>query len=644
MSLYLFHPHRETRQFAKAPFVLVGALCLGLAQNPCCAAPNAVIGEFESASYEGWKTTGTAFGNGPALGARLPQLEVQSARGNGVASSELAGDSPTGTLTSPPFKIEARYIAFAIGGGAYDYRTCANLLVGGKLVRSTTGTNSDRLLPASWDVSPFKGQTAQIQLVDSVSGEWGHINVDHIIQTDQPEHLPVVTPPLYQEKFRPQFHFTARQWATTRLNPGQHQEGWMNDLNGLVYYDGEYHLFAQRWWSCWIHAVSKDLIHWTELPPAFWEEKPNMGVQSGTIVIDYANTSGLSPDKRNPPMVAFCTRNDDRTHLVTYSLDHGRTWRFYDKNPILVKPERDPNVFWYQPGAHWVMMMYGEGQYHILTSRNLLEWKDEHHTIPNSYECPNFFELPVDGDHNHKKWVLVRGDGKYSVGSFDGTQFTEETPQFVSDFGPNFYATQTWANTETGDDRRIQAAWMRGGAYPDMPFNQQASFPCELTLRTTPSGPRLFREPIREIATLHKSETKWTQRVLKDGATLSLAPTGDLFHLKMQVRVAPGATLTLNVRGVPLALTHRTLANDTEPVPTSGELQTVEVLIDRTSLEAFANGGEVSISRCFLPSGDGLSLQVRGGGATIQSLSLFPLNSAWTNKPLPLTSVMLPSP
>ncbi|MEU4292596.1 hypothetical protein AB0E63_30600 [Kribbella sp. NPDC026596] len=196
---------------------------------------------------------------------------------------------------------------------------------------------------------------------------------------------------MYGETWRPQYHFTARQFVMDRLNPGMRQEGWLNDLNGLVYYEGEYHLFAQRWNKCWIHAVSNDLVHWTELLPAFFEESLDAGVQSGSVVIDYGNTSGLSDDPATPPMVAFWSRND------------------------------------------------------------------------NLGQCP---------------------DGKYSVGDFDGTSFTEESEQVLSDAGLSFYATQTWNNTETGDGRRIQAAWMRDGGYPDMPFNQQVTFACELTLRT----------------------------------------------------------------------------------------------------------------------------------------------------------------
>ncbi|BDI30740.1 2,6-beta-D-fructofuranosidase [Capsulimonas corticalis] len=588
-----------------------------------------MIGEFEGVDFGGWTTTGTAFGSGPALGARLGELEIQGAHGNGAASSELAGDGPTGTLTSPAFKISRRYLSFVIGGGRYEHSACLNLIVDGKVVRSATGANSDRLMPVSWDVRKFLGREAQVQIEDEASGDWGHVNVDHILQTDQPERMPVTTQALYQETYRPQFHFTARQWTEDRLNPGMREEGWLNDLNGLVYYDGEYHLFAQRWNKCWVHAVSRDLIHWTELEPAFWEEHLDSGVQSGNCVVDYANTSGLSPDKATPPMVAFWSRNDNRSHCITYSLDHGRTWKFYDKNPVLVAPERDPMVFWHASTHKWVMVMYGNDQYHIFTSPNLLDWTDEKHPIPNSFECPDMFEMPLDGDKARMKWVLIRGNGKYSVGEFDGSEFHEETPQLDSDGGPNFYATQSWGNTETGDGRRIQAAWMRGGVYPDMPFNQQVTFPRELTLRTTPSGPRLFREPIREIATLHQHEDKWTNLALKPGEDLPLHTSGDLFHINMNVAIPEGAALTLNVRGVPLILTHNAIACETTPQTVQGALTFVEVLIDRTSIEVYANHGEASTSTCFLPNDSGLSLKAAVETVSLPSISVFPLNSVW---------------
>jgi len=598
---------------------------------PMGRADEIVISRFGKAGYGDWKATGTAFQKGPASGDLITQLEIENAVSTAVASSEIEGDGPTGTLTSPAFRIERAYISFLIGGGNYEHHTCLNLLVGGKVVRSATGWNSDRLVAETWDVRAWTGRQAQIQLVDEATGNWGHINVDHVIQTDEPTRLPFNTQPLYQETHRPQFHFTARQWTMDRLNPGMRQEGWLNDLNGLIFYEGEYHLFAQRWNKCWIHAVSKDLVHWTELKPAFWEEQLDSGVQSGTCVIDYANTSRLATDTNHPPLVAFWSRNDNRNQCISYSLDHGRTWRHHEKNPVLIHPERDPKVFWHAPSARWVMFLYGEQNkerlYHILTSTNLLSWHDENSPIKNSFECPDFFQLPLDGDRAHLKWVLVRGNGKYSIGDFTGTEFNEETAQVDSDAGPNFYATQTWENTPDG--RRVQVAWMQGGSYPDMPFNQQVTFPRELTLRTTPEGPRLFRQPIRELETLHDIEQTWANRTLNAGQTLPLAPAGDLFRVQAELTIGEGATLTMNARGSRLVFTPQSVACGTKPVVLRSPLKNFEVLVDRTSVETFANDGEASMSKCFLPTESGLSLKAIGGSVTINRLKLVHLKSAW---------------
>ena len=596
-----------------------------------CSGEDLPIGNFGSTNFGDWMAAGTAFNLGPASDGLLPKLEIENARDNRVASSEMEGDRPTGTLTSPEFEITRKYISFLISGGNYEHDTCLNLLINGKVVKSATGWRSDRLAPASWEVSRFLGQKAQLQIVDQASGDWGHINVDQMVQTDKPERLPVVTEPLYQESLRPQFHFTARQWTMDRLNPGPKEEGWLNDLNGLIYYDGEYHLFAQRWWKCWLHAVSRDLVHWQELEPAFWEEQSESGDQSGTCVVDYNNTSGLSPNKETPPMVAFWSRNDNRTHCICYTLDHGRTWKRYEKNPIMIFPERDPKVFWYAPGNHWVMMLYGNSQYHIFTSTNLLNWKDEQKPIPDSFECPDFFELALDGNPGNKKWVLIQGNGKYSVGTFSGTEFKEETARYACDVGPNFYATQTWGNTETGDGRRIQAAWMRSPSFPEMPFNQQVTFPCELTLRSTPNGPRIFRQPIREIALLHMREDKWTNRTLNANQVLPLEPSGQLFHIQAEINISAGAKLTFNIRGIPLVLTSKSIESGTRPVPVADQVKTVDILVDRASIEAFVNQGEISSTRFVLPKENGMSVKAEGGPVTIESLAVHPLESAWTS-------------
>ena len=245
--------------------------------------------------------------------------------------------------------------------------------------------------------------------------------------------------------------------------------------------------------------------------------------------------------------------------------------------------------------------------------------------------APIFLNCQWTATRNNMKWVLIQGSGQYSIGSFDGTEFKEETTRFPCDIGPNFYATQTWANTDTGDGRRIQTAWMRGSTFPEMPFNQQVSFPCELTLRSTPNGPRLFREPIREITLLHRGQDAWENRTLTPGEVLPLEPSGRLLHIHAEVSIPEGAKLTFNIRGVPVVLTSTTVESGTHPAVVADRVKTVEILVDRASIETFVNRGEISSSRFVLPKENGLSVKAEGGPVTIQSLNVNQLGSAWTN-------------
>ena len=438
---------------------------------------------------------------------------------------------------------------------------------------------------------------------------------------------------LYAESLRPQFHFTARQWTVHKLNPGMREEGWLNDPNGLVHFDGEYHLFAQRWNKCWIHAVSRDLVHWTEFQPAFWEdERFGSGVQSGGAVVDRSNSSGLGTAGGPPPLVAFWAGSDNRSQCLSYSLDRGRTWTKYARNPILVHPERDPKVFWHGPTQRWVMVLYGTGSYFLFTSKNLLDWTDLKESIPDCYECPDMFELPVDGDPTRKKWVLVRGNGRYSVGQFDGRKFTSETAQRPCDLGPNFYATQSWGDIAGKENRCVQIAWMQGGKYPDMPFNQQMTLPCDLTLRTQNGTPRLFRRPVPEIESLQGKERAWRDLKLTPGAPTSLNAAGALFRILAEVEIPDGASLIFHLRGTLVKLTHSEAACKSNPAPLVGAVRTVEILVDRTSIETFVNEGEVSISACFLPTDERLELAADRGPVRIRSLRLIELKSAWGGK------------
>ncbi len=248
--------------------------------------------------------------------------------------------------------------------------------------------------------------------------------------------------PLYGETWRPQFHFTPPM-------------NWMNDPNGLVYYDGEYHLFYQynpfdnRWGHIsWGHAVSTDLVHWQHLLVAIPEEDGVMA-WSGSAVIDEANTSGFGEDGV-PPMVAIYTGYEEetgnQTQNLAYSNDRGRSWTKYDGNPVLdaeANDFRDPKVFWYEPDGRWVMvvMLPQERKVSFYGSPDLKAWTHLSDYGPAGatggiWEVPDFFELPVDGNPDNKKWVLQVNIGggtlygglgaQYFVGEFDGETFTAD--------------------------------------------------------------------------------------------------------------------------------------------------------------------------------------------------------------------------
>jgi sucrose-6-phosphate hydrolase SacC (GH32 family) len=347
-------------------------------------------------------------------------------------------------------------------------------------------------------------------------------------------------------------------------------------------------------------------------------------------VIDYNNTSGLGEKGGEPPMIAFWSRNDDRSHCISYSLDRGRSWKHYANNPILTFPERDPKVFWHAPSGRWVMMMYGSNQYHIFTSSNLLSWRNENNPIPNAFECPDFFEIAVDGSPDTKKWVLVFADGRYSIGSFNGTKFTEESPRHTSDIGgAAFYATQSFHNVGTGDGRRIQLAWMRGSNFPGQPFSQQVTFPCELKLKNTPDGLRLYRLPVPEIAKLAGEVKIWNRETVAPGAQVTVSESGEAFRIEGELEIPEGSTLVMNIRGTELRLEKNSLQIGDRSGSITEDMRKVEILVDRASVETFVNDGRLSCTTIINPTAPGISLRVEGGEATIHSLRRTEVKGMW---------------
>jgi len=263
---------------------------------------------------------------------------------------------------------------------------------------------------------------------------------------------------LYKETFRPQYHFS----------PPLH---WINDPNGLVYYDGEYHLFYQynpmgiRWGHMsWGHAISTDLVHWQHLPLAIPEEYGVM-IFSGGCVIDKNNTAGFAEKPGDVPMVAIYTghaEGKNQSQHIAYSNDKGRTWKKYEKNPVLdlgLKDFRDPQVFWYEPHKKWVMsvMLAVEQKIQFYSSPNLKEWKLMSGFGPGGdtsgiWECPDLFEVPIYGEPGKSKWVLMHSPSpymQYFVGDFDGTSFKNISPSckiYRPDYGPDYYAAVVYKN------------------------------------------------------------------------------------------------------------------------------------------------------------------------------------------------------
>ena len=208
-------------------------------------------------------------------------------------------------------------------------------------------------------------------------------------------------------------------------------------------------------------------------------------------------------------MLLFYTDTDGNQNLA-YSNDKGVKWTKYAKNPILKNPgedAHDPKIFYHSPTGKWIMALYrgkadgtkAEG-ISIYNSTDLIHWEYRSH-LEGFGECPDLFEVALEGKPAEKKWIVLSGEGDYKVGTFDGISFKPETELQKLDFGKNFFAAQTLSNSPGG--KVIQIAWMRGGEFPEMPFNGQMSFPTELSLRSTKKGTVLCRKPIAAISSLY---------------------------------------------------------------------------------------------------------------------------------------------
>ncbi|MHC4946397.1 MAG: glycoside hydrolase family 32 protein, partial [Planctomycetota bacterium] len=305
------------------------------------------------------------------------------------------------------------------------------------------------------------------------------------------------------------------------------RKGWINDPNGLVYFDGLYHLFCQhnphdvKWGPMhWSHATSPDLVNWTELPIALYPDE--LGTcYSGSAVVDWNNTSALGEDG-GPPLLAFYTAAGDQatprvpyTQCLAFSTDKGLSWQKHEGNPALRHVEssnRDPKVFWHRPTERWIMALYLKGgTFGLFGSPDTMNWRElSRFDVPGNCECPDLFEMPVAGSHDRRKWVFLSGAGRWSqgdcaryvIGSFDGATFSAESDPIPIEWGGWNYSTQTYSDAPEG--RRIFVSWFStafdgSAAFPGNPFNGQYRVPWELSLVQTENGLRLVKLPVKEL-------------------------------------------------------------------------------------------------------------------------------------------------
>ena len=353
-------------------------------------------------------------------------------------------------------------------------------------------------------------------------------------------------PGAYREPHRPQFHFTP---------PAK----WMNDPNGMVFYEGEYHLFYQHYpdsnvWGPmhWGHAVSTDLVHWEHLPIALYPDSLGY-IFSGSAVVDWNNTSRLGQGGR-PPLVAIFTyhnmpaekagRNDFQYQGIAYSNDKGRTWTKYAGNPVVpntgnIRDFRDPKVIWHEDSKQWIMVFAAFDHVKFWGSKDLKKWehlsdfgknRGSHRGV---WECPDLFPLQVD-DTGETKWVLLLSINpggpnggsatQYFVGHFNGKSFTLDDAFEPSvkgekavwlDYGRDNYAGVTWSDIPKEDGRRLFLGWMSNWDYatvvPTTAWRSAMTLPRTLTLKKTGGDYRLFSQPVRELETLRATSHKMGQ-------------------------------------------------------------------------------------------------------------------------------------
>lgn len=596
----------------------------------------------------------------------------------------LAGQNLAQIIATKQFKISKGQTFLNLPVNNSDKLLKATIRLNGKPLDQFT-INLATEKPDFWtffDVSAYQGKTLTLEISNAPLGmPRQNASVENNATAPNPKILDLVftdskfpgMDSLYKEKGRPQVHFSS-------------QRGWVNDPNGLLYSEGEYHMYFQhnpygwQWGNMhWGHAISKDLIHWKQQHEAIYpviDETATTGrgdaAFSGSAVKDPTNTAGFRKDNIDPIIAVYTSTG--RGECLKMSYDKGLTFVDYEGNPVLKHVGRDPKVFWYAPGKHWVMIVWDQGvpkklsqgteatvrQHSIYNSPDLKNWTYQS-GVSGFFECPELFELPVEGESGVTKWIMYDANGRYVVGDFDGKKFTivQHFTKYENG-GEYFYASQTF--NDTPDGRRIQVGWGRNITHPGMPFNQAELFPSELKLRKTLNGYRLCPTPIREISTLHKNSQILTDKIVQTGENAGLDVNEESpLHIIAEFERGD-APITLNIMGFKLRFDNEWIFSTIPPddgkvmpaVPAGpfappsastpvtyipgSEIFKIEAIVDKNILEFYVNDGELYYVTPFNGKKTGRIEALvqstpnnRGGNRKfiLKKLEVYELNSIW---------------
>ena len=447
----------------------------------------------------------------------------------------------------------------------------------------------------------------------------------------------------YSENYRGQYHFSPKS-------------EWMNDINALMYSDGKYHMLYQ-WGKSKRHggyATSPDLLHWTDegvalIPQnSFLPKEANRNVSgaqvySGSGVVVSGETAKKITGSPKEAMVAIYTGTKVGTCLA-WSNDGGRTWHDYKENPVANPTKgtnpRDPCVFRHEPTKKWILAIYERGTT-FYGSTNLIDWK-KLSNLRFGHECPDMFELPLDGDKNKMKWVLQDANGSYLVGRFDGEKFTPDQEKLVMDVGPDFYAAQTFFRPNMPTKELIQIAWNDhwNGGIGEKPWERNATFPVEVGLVTYDGKMRVTRTPIPAIESLYESTKKWANETIQcscQGKNILAGAASKKFDLTAEFDLS-GAT----ARELEFKIANKTINYNIEKQelmgkslkPDANNRLKIRMLVDWSQLEVFAANGVFSYSQQFpfTPDDSSLNLYANGGEVKLVSLELNEVARTWPGK------------